>query len=295
MIKNGELINERYKVIGSVGHGGMSDVYEARDIIFKRNVAIKIIKTDFANNIENLIRFQNEAKISACLNHPNIIKIFDYGEIDNLPYIVNEFVKDQTVRDVLDFKRNLSALESTAVMIQICQAIIYCHSKHVIHRDIKPQNIFYGADGSVKLSDFGISVVLGSAMNVNENNKIVGTAQYLAPELITGGKPSFQSDIFALGIVYYELLTGKVPFDGKTAAEVAKKQISEEMPSPLKFMPNLPIDLVNIIMKATNKDLKVRYKTVDELYQDIIDIYHNKKKMHKGTNLFSRIFGLSND
>ena len=260
MININDIINKRYKILGTVGHGGMSDVYQAKDLIFKREVAIKVIKYEFINNIENLIRFQNEARISACLNHPNIIKIFDYGEIDNLPFIVNEFVKDQTLRDVLDFKRALSSKEACSIMLQILDAIIYIHSKNIIHRDIKPQNIFYGVDGSVKLSDFGISVIKGSLMNVNENNKVVGTAQYLAPEIFRGGKPSFQSDIFSLGILFFEIVTGRVPFDAKTPGEVGVLMLENDVPSPKKFMPSIPKEIEEIILKSTSKDLNIRYK-----------------------------------
>ena len=295
MININDIINKRYKILGTVGHGGMSDVYQAKDLIFKREVAIKVIKYEFINNIENLIRFQNEARISACLDHPNIIKIFDYGEIDNLPFIVNEFVKDQTLRDVLDFKRALSSKEACSIMLQILDAIIYIHSKNIIHRDIKPQNIFYGVDGSVKLSDFGISVIKGSLMNVNENNKVIGTAQYLAPEIFRGGKPSFQSDIFSLGILFFEIVTGRVPFDAKTPGEVGVLMLENDVPSPKKFMPSIPKEIEEIILKSTSKDLNIRYKDAKEMRKDIEKVYNNKKLINKGHSLFARIFGLSRD
>ena len=182
MIRVNDLIGERYKIISELGHGGMSDVFEARDIIFKRTVAVKIIKFENSNKIENLIRFQNEARFSAAFNHPNIVKIYDYGEHNNLPYIVNEYMKSQTLRDVLDYKKNLGLNETCQIMLQLCDAVIEVHSKNIIHRDIKPQNIYYLSDGTVKLSDFGISVLLNSPLNVNENKKVMGTVQYLAPE-----------------------------------------------------------------------------------------------------------------
>jgi serine/threonine-protein kinase len=295
MINVNDIASERYKIINVVGHGGMSDVFEARDIIFKRPVALKVLRQEYMNNIENLIRFQNEARISSALNHPNIVKIYDYGEIDNLPFIAYEFIKDQTLRDVLDFKRYLSVPEACSVMLEILEGVNYIHSRNVIHRDLKPLNIFYGADGSVKISDFGISVIVGSKMNVNENAKIMGTAQYLAPELIRGGKPSFQSDIYSLGITFYEIITGKVPFDSSDPKEVVAMQVKKVMPSPILLMPNTPKEIERIIFKATAKDPIKRYKTCQEMKEDIAMVYRNKKMMNKGHSRLARIFGLSND
>lgn len=293
MIRINDLIGDRYKIISELGHGGMSDVFEAKDIIFKRTVAIKIIKFDQANKIENLIRFQNEARFSAAFSHPNIVKIFDYGEHNNLPYIVNEYMKSQTLRDTLNYKKNLTLNEACQIMLQLCDALIEVHSKNIIHRDVKPQNIYYGSDGTIKLSDFGISVLLNSPLNVNENKKVMGTVQYLAPELVYGKKCSLQSDIYAAGITFYELLTGQVPFDGKKASDVAYMQVNDDMPSVLSVIPTLPKEVDKIIQKATAKELHDRYKNVSDLRRDILSLYKNKKLVKKKTNFFVKLFGLS--
>lgn len=281
MIRVNDVIGQRYKIVSELGHGGMADVYEARDVIFKREVALKIIKYENAKKIENLIRFQNEARFSAAFNHPNIVKIYDYGEYNNLPYIVTEFVRGQTIRDVLDYKRCFSLNESCSIMLQLCDAVHEIHSKNIVHRDIKPQNIYYSSDGSIKLGDFGISILLGSGMNVSENRKIMGTAQYLAPELVYGEKPTFQSDIFAMGITLFELLTGRVPFDAKDPHDVAVMQVEQEVPSPLKTNPDLPKEIEEIVFKAVNKDLNKRYKNVLDMKKDISALYKNKKIMKK--------------
>lgn len=291
MIRVNDVIGQRYKIISELGKGGMSDVYEARDVIFRREVALKIIKYENAKRIDNLIRFQNEARFSAAFNHPNIVKIYDYGEYNNLPYIVTEYVKGQTLRDVLDYKRCFSLNESCSIMLQLCDALIEVHLKNIVHRDIKPQNVYYASDGEIKLGDFGISVLLGSGMNVNENKKVMGTAQYLAPELVYGEKATFQSDIYAMGITFFELLTGRVPFDGKNPHDVAVMQVEKEVPSPLTINPDLPKEVEYIIFKAVNKNLDERYKSVNDMKKDILSLYKNKKIMRKRGSLFARIFG----
>ena len=293
MIRINDLIGSRYKIVSEIGHGGMSDVYEARDIIFRREVAIKILKYESAQKIENLIRFQNEARYSASLNHPNIVKIYDYGEENNNLYIVNQYVKGQTLRDILDYKRNFSVNEACSIMLQICDALSYVHSKNIIHRDIKPQNIFYSNDGGVRLGDFGISILLNSNYDVYENKKVMGTAQYLAPELVLGKKPSFQSDIYALGITFFELLTGSVPFDSKDVSEIALMQVKKEIPSPLTIIPTLPKEVEYIIKKSTDKNLDERYHSVSEMRKDILSLYRNKQVMKEKGSLLARIFGFS--
>lgn len=295
MIEVGKLLADRYKITSKIGHGGMSEVYEARDIIFRRPVAVKMLSLDASSNIENVIRFQNEARIASALNHPNIVKIYDFGSYYNTPYIVNEYMKSQTLKDTIDFKKSLPLYQALRITSQLLDAACYLHEKNIIHRDIKPQNIFYGSDEIVKLADFGISIVLNASLNINENKRVVGTAQYLAPELVRGKKPSFQSDIYAIGITFYELLTGEVPFDDGNVNKIAFDHIKKDIPSPLKTMPTLPKSVEKIIFKATNKDLDLRYKTAKEMQKDIIKLLNNKNEMKKNRGFFSRFFGLSAD
>lgn len=290
MIKINDLLSDRYKIVSELGHGGMSDVYEARDIIFRREVAIKMIKFENASKIENLIRFQNEARFSAAFNHPNIVKIYDYGEYNNLPYIVNEYMKSQTLRDILDYKGSFSLKETCQIMLQLCDAVATVHAKNIVHRDIKPQNIYYTNDGTVKLSDFGISILLNSSMNINENKKVMGTVQYLAPELVCGKKSSFQSDIYAVGITMFELLAGEVPFDGKKPSDIALMQVNDDVPSILKYIPSLPPEVDEVIKKATAKELKNRYKSILEFKEDVSNLMKNKKAKKTKNGFFKRLF-----
>lgn len=296
MIRINDIVSERYKIVATIGKGGMSNVYEARDFILKRNVAIKFLKPEALKKVDNIIRFQNEARFSSALNHPNIVKIYDYGEYDNTLFIVNEFVKGQTLRDSLDFKGAYTINEACSIMLQLCDSLIYIHSKKIIHRDIKSFNVYILPDGSVKIGDFGISILLDSNLNINENKKIAGTAQYLAPELVTGkAGGSYQSDIYALGILFFELITGNVPFDGDNPNDIAIKHVKEVMPSPLKIIPSLPKEAEKIFFKAVDKDLRVRYKTVKQMRDDILNLYKNKKAMKQGRSLLARIFGLSSN
>lgn len=296
MIRINDIVSERYKIVATIGKGGMSNVYEARDFILKRNVAIKFLKPEALKKVDNIIRFQNEARFSSALNHPNIVKIYDYGEYGNTLFIVNEFVKGQTLRDSLDFKGAYTINEACSIMLQLCDSLIYIHSKKIIHRDIKSSNVYILPDGSVKIGDFGISILLDSNLNINENKKIAGTAQYLAPELVTGkAGGSYQSDIYALGILFFELITGNVPFDGDNPNDIAIKHVKEVMPSPLKIIPSLPKEAEKIFFKAVDKDLRVRYKTVKLMRDDILNLYKNKKAMKQGRSLLARIFGLSSN
>lgn len=292
MIKINDLIDDRYKIKASIGHGGMSDVFEGYDIVMKRPIAIKILNESSVNSPQNLIRFENEARIAASLYHPNIVRIYNYGSYEGAPFIVNELQKGQTIRDTLNFKKFLSLPESCQIMIQILEALSFIHSKGIIHRDIKPQNIFYGSDGIAKIADFGISMFKHYNLNIDEPKKVVGTPQYLSPEVIKGYKPSEQSDIYAAGVTFFELLTGYLPYDDENANKVAMDHIKNDIPSPLKYMPDLPQKCEDIVLKATAKDLTVRYQSAEEMLADVKELYLDKEVIKKSTPLITRLFGM---
>lgn len=291
MIDINDLICDRYRIKALIGHGGMGDVYEAQDIIMKRSVAFKILSEESMKNHENVVRFENEAFIAASLSHPNIVKIYDYDYYGKQPFIVNEYQKGQTLKDALTFKRYFPLPEACQIMMQILDAAENMHEKGIIHRDIKPQNIFYGSDGLVKVSDFGISIIEGKELDVDERKKVVGTAQYLAPEVIRGKPASAQSDIYSITVSFFELVTGYLPFDGTNVNKIAIDHVRCEFPSPLNYMPNLPKKFEEIIAKGVAKDLNIRYKSAAEMKKDVIDLYENKESMKKSTPFFQRIFG----
>lgn len=292
MIKINDLIDDRYKIKASIGHGGMSDVFEGYDIVMKRAIAFKILNEESVLNPQNLIRFENEARISASLFHPNIVRIYDYGFYEGAPYIVNELQKGQTLKDALTFKKFFSLPEACQIMIQVLEGLAYIHSKGIIHRDIKPQNIFYGSDGIAKIADFGISTIKYYNLNLDEPKKVVGTAQYLAPEVLRGSKPNEQSDIYAAGVTFFELLTGYIPFDDQNVNVVARAHVDHEIPSPLDYMPTLPQKCEDIVKKATSKNLNYRYLKAEDMLNDIKELYDDKKTIKKSTPLITRLFGI---
>ena len=292
MIKVNDLIDDRYKIKASIGHGGMSDVFEGYDIVMKRAVAFKILNEESVLNPQNLIRFENEARIAASLFHPNIVRIYNYGLYEGAPYIVNELQKGQTLKDALVFKKFFSLPEACQIMIQVLEGLAYIHSKGIIHRDIKPQNIFYGSDGIAKIADFGISTIKYYNINLDEPKKVVGTAQYLSPEVLRGSKPNEQSDIYAAGVTFFELLTGYIPFDDLNVNKVARAHVNHDIPSPLEYMPTLPQKCEDIVKKATSRNLNYRYLSAEDMLNDIKELYDDKKIIKKSTPLITRLFGI---
>lgn len=290
-LKIGSMIDSRYRVTARIGHGGMSEVYEAIDIINRKTVAIKLIREDVMKNPINFRRFQNEATIAASLKHDNIVKVYDHGTTEGRPYIINEYIAGQTLKDVLDFNTKMSIPEAVSAMVQLASALVYAHAHGIIHRDIKPQNIYILADGTIKLGDFGIAESENLQIKETNNKDIIGSVHYLAPEISSGKPASPQSDIYAAGVTFFELITGHVPFDGDSSVNVAVAHIREKFPSPKKYIPECPKEIEKIIFKATAKNLNHRYKTASSFYDDLLAVQHNPEVMKEKKSFFARLFG----
>lgn len=264
----GKRISGRYKVLEMIGGGGMSNVYLAHDMILDRDVAIKVLRYDFADEQELNRRFQREALSATSLAHPNIVSIYDVGEDDKLHYIVMEYVKGQTLKQYIMEHAPISPERSVAIMKQLTSAISHAHANQIVHRDIKPQNILLDEHGMAKVTDFGIAMAL-SATSFTQTNSVLGTVHYLSPEQARGGTATKKSDLYALGIVLYELLTGELPFSGESAVSIALKHLQTETPSVRERNPVIPQSLENVVLKATAKDPLHRYRSADDMLDDL--------------------------
>lgn len=263
-----KMIAERYQIIKSLGEGGMADVYLAVDTILNREVAIKMLRGELSNDPVTLLRFQREANAASKLNHPNVVQVYDVGEYEGRHYIVMEHVRGRTLKQLIQLRGALHKEEAVNIMKQVVSAVQHAHEHHIIHRDIKPQNIMIKDDGTVKITDFGIALA-HDAVQLTQSDSVLGSAHYLAPETTRGEPATNQIDIYALGIVFYELLSGDVPFHGDNPVQIAMKHLSEEIPSIREFNPSLPQAIENIIIKATVKNRAQRYKTAQEMYEDL--------------------------
>lgn len=264
-----EQIANRYEILSLIGQGGMADVYKAKDTILNRIVAIKVLRDKLSQDAMALVRFQREASAASRLSHPNVVDIYDVGEYEGMHYIVMELIRGRTLKELIAQRGALDVDEAIGIMKQLVSAINHAHENNIIHRDIKPQNVLVKDDGTIKITDFGIAVANGS-VQLTFNNTVMGSAHYLAPETTQGKEPNEQVDIYSLGIVFYELLTGKVPFTGKTPTEIAIKHLRKPMPFVRDFNPNIPQSVENIILKATAKNLSQRYVSCKEMLYDLI-------------------------
>jgi len=268
MLMKGQKINDRYQIIRSIGEGGMANVYLAHDTILDRNVAVKILRGNLAKDEKFIKKFQREANSAATIIHPNVVEMYDVGKDDDNYFIVMEYIDGQTLKNLIKKRGALTLPEVIDIMIQLTSAIECAHDKYIIHRDIKPQNILMLDDGTVKVTDFGIATAT-NANELTETNSVMGSVHYLPPESANGSGSTIRSDIYSLGILMFELLTGKVPFKGDNAVEVAIKQLKEPIPSVTKINSEIPQSVENIILRACAKNPKNRYKNVTEMRNDI--------------------------
>ncbi len=268
MITKGDKINNRYQIIKTIGEGGMANVYLANDTILNRQVAVKILRGDLAEDEKFVRRFQREALSASKLSHPNIVEVYDVGEENGYYYIVMEYINGKTLKNLIKRRGSLTLPEVIDIMTQLTEAVICAHDSYIIHRDIKPQNIMILEDGTVKITDFGIATSLNS-VELTQTNSIMGSVHYLPPEQATGSSPTIKSDIYSLGILMYELLIGKVPFKGDTAVEIAIKQMKEPIPSVIEIKPDIPQSIENILIKACAKNLKNRYDNAKTMLEDL--------------------------
>lgn len=273
----GRRISGRYKILSRLGDGGMAIVYKAKDLILDRIVAVKILRSDLAGDDEFIRRFHREAESVASLSHPNIVNIYDIGEEEDCYFIVMEYVQGTTLKTFIRDYSPIPIDEAVHIMKQILLAIAHAHERGIVHRDIKPHNILIDENENVKVTDFGIAIAVTSA-TITYTNSIMGSAHYLSPEQAKGGKATVKSDIYALGIVMFELLTGRLPFPGTSPVTVALKHLSEPMPFPKDFRPEVPQSLENIVIRAVAKNPDDRYENVTAFYNDLRTALDSERK-----------------
>ncbi len=266
MIKIGMMIGNRYEILEKIGTGGMSDVYKAKCHKLNRYVAIKVLKQEFSENANFVSKFRIEAQAAAGLMHPNIVNVYDVGEENGIYYIVMELVEGITLKKYIEKKARLSYKEAVSIAIQVSMGIQAAHNNHIIHRDIKPQNIIISKDGKVKVTDFGIAK---AATSNTITSNVMGSVHYTSPEQARGGYSDEKSDIYSLGITMFEMLTGRVPFNGETTVAIAIKHIQEEMPSPKEYVPEIPSGVASIVLKCCQKSPDRRYQNMEELIADL--------------------------
>ena len=266
--EQGQLIAGRYRVLRKLGAGGMADVYLAEDATLGRRVAVKVLLKRYAGDAQFVERFRREAQAAARINHPNIVNIYDWGPVDGTYYIVMEYVQGETLKDHVRREGRYSPGEAVRIALELLGAVQVAHAAHIVHRDIKSQNILIDPSGAVKVTDFGIAKADDSQMT--EAGSILGTAQYLAPEQAKGEPVDERSDLYSVGVVFYEMLTGALPFRGDSAVTVALKHVSEQPPEPAEIVPGLPYSLNQIVLKALAKDPDQRYRTAAEFSADLV-------------------------
>ena len=266
MIKIGMMIVDRYEILEKIGTGGMSDVYKSKDHKLNRYVAVKVLKQEFSENANFVSKFRVEAQAAAGLMHPNIVNVYDVGEENDVYFIVMELVEGITLKKYIERKARLSVKEAISIAIQVSMGIEAAHNNHIIHRDIKPQNIIISKEGKVKVTDFGIAK---AATSNTITSNVMGSVHYTSPEQARGGYSDEKSDIYSLGITMFEMLTGRVPFNGETTVAIAIKHIQEPLPSPREYVSEIPISVEQIVFKCCQKSPDRRYQTMGDLIVDL--------------------------
>ena len=276
MIEKGQKINDRYEVIKSIGEGGTANVYLAYDTILDRRVAVKVLRGDLSNDEKFVRRFQREALSASSLSHPTIVEVYDVGEDNGIYYIVMEYIEGKTLKQLIKKRGALTLSEAIDIMLQITDGISQAHDSYIIHRDLKPQNIMIKEDGSIKITDFGIAMALNSTQ-LTQTNSVMGSVHYLPPEQASGKGSTIRSDIYSMGILFYEILTGNLPFKGENAVEIALKQMRDEIPSVRKKNPAIPQSVENVVLKATAKNPKNRYADSKEMHADLLTVLNDER------------------
>ena len=282
MLSKGQKINDRYEIVKSIGEGGMANVYLAKDTILDRNVAIKVLRGDLSADDKFIRRFEREAQSVSNLSHPNIVEVYDVGVEEGQHYIVMEYIGGKTLKQLLKKRESLTLSEVIDIMTQLTDGIAHAHESYIIHRDIKPQNIMIEDNGLIKITDFGIAMAL-NATQLTQTNSVMGSVHYLPPEQASGKGATIKSDIYSLGILMYELLTGNVPFKGDNAVEIALKHMKDKIPSIRKQNPAIPQSVENILLKAAAKNPRNRYDSARNMYEDFLhcldEEHSNDKKI----------------
>lgn len=280
MIEKGQKINDRYEIIKSIGEGGMANVYLAYDTILDRRVAIKVLRGDLSNDEKFVRRFQREALSASSLSHPNIVEMYDVGEDNGIYYIVMEYIEGKTLKQLIKKRGSLTLSEAIDIMLQLTDGISHAHDSYIIHRDLKPQNILIKEDGMIKITDFGIAMALNSTQ-LTQTNSVMGSVHYLPPEQASGKGSTIRSDIYSMGILFFELLTGNLPFKGDNAVEIALKQMRDDIPRIRKKNPAIPQSVENVVLKATAKNPKNRYADAKEMHADLLTVLNDERMEEK--------------
>ena len=276
MITKGQKISDRYQIIKTIGEGGMANVYLAYDTILDRKVAVKVLRGDLSNDEKFLRRFQREALSASSLSHPNIVEVYDVGEDNGQYYIVMEYIEGRHLKQLLKKRGKLTLQEVVDIMLQITDGMTCAHDSYIIHRDIKPQNIMILENGMVKITDFGIAMAMNSTQ-LTQTNSVMGSVHYLPPEQASGKGSTIQSDIYSMGILMYELLSGHLPYSGDNAVEIALKHLKEPLPSIKNYLPNIPQSVENVILKSTAKNPKNRYVDARAMHEDLLTVLDDSR------------------